>query len=190
MSTNSGPDAANDHPVTYLQAAAMPAGEALIWYQLLERRDRLSRTSARAHPQGGRRHGGAASEPLTVRELLELLSLGEHLARHFRDSFWVHQAVQAGATWPGIAAARAETSLQARQNYVKWADEQRAIAEADPGMTAGMSEAEHVIARAAASMPACPHCDSRQVFWAGNDDTSESWRCGACHRDFITGDQA
>ena len=190
MSTNSGPDADNDHPVTYLQAAAMPAGEALIWYQLLQRRDRLSRTSARAHPQGGRRHGGAASEPLTARELLELLSLGEHLARHFRDSFRVHQAVQAGATWPGIAAARAETSLQARQNYVKWADEQRAIAITDPGMTTGMSEAEHVIARAAASMPPCPHCDSRRVFWAGNDDTSESWRCGACHRDFTTGDQA
>jgi hypothetical protein len=190
MSTNSGPCAANDRPVTYLQAAAMSASEALIWYQLLERRDRLSRTSARAHPQGGRRHGGAVSEPLTVRELLELLSLGERLARHFRDSFWVHQAVQTGATWPGIAAARAETSLQARQNYAMWADEQQAIAEADPGRTTGMSEAEHVIARAAASMPACPHCDSRQVFWAGNDDTSESWRCGACHRDFTTGDQA
>jgi hypothetical protein len=168
----------------------MSASEALIWYQLLERRDRLSRTSARVHPQGGRRHGGAVSEPLTVRELLELLSLGEHLARHFRDSFWVHQAVRSGATWPGIAAARAETSLQARQNYVTWAGEQRAIAEADPGMTAGMSEAEHVIARTAARLPACPHCDSRRVFWAGNDSTSESWRCGACHRDFITGGQA
>jgi hypothetical protein len=190
MSTNCGPGAANDHPVTYLQAAVMSASEALIWYQLLERRDRLSRTSARVHPQGGRRHGGAASEPLTGREFLELLSLGEHLARHFRDPFWVHQAVRAGATWPGIAAARAETSLYARQNYVTWADEQRAIAEADPGMTTGMSEAEHVIARAAASMPACPHCGGRQVFWAGNDDTSESWRCGACHRDFITGGQA
>jgi uncharacterized Zn-finger protein len=190
MSTNSGPDAHNDHPVTYLQAAPMPASEALIWYQLLERRDRLSKTSACAHPQGGRRRGGVVSEPLTVREFLELLSLGEHLARHFRDSFWVHQAVQVGATWPGIAAARAETSLQARQNYVKWADEQRAIAEADPGMTTGMSKAEHVIARAAASMASCPYCDSRQVFWAGNAATSESWRCGACHRDFITGDQA
>lgn len=190
MSTNSGPHAANDHPVTYLQAASMPPGDALIWYQLLERRDRLSRTSARVHPQGGRRHGGAVSEPLTARELLELLSLGERLVRHFRDSFWVHQAVRAGATWPGIAAARAETSLQARQNYVRWADEQRAIAEADPGMTTGMSEAEYIIARAAASAPACPRCDSRQVLWAGNDDTSESWRCGACHRDFTTGDQA
>jgi hypothetical protein len=190
MSTNSGPCAANDRPVTYLQAAAMSASEALIWYQLLERRDRLSRTSARAHPQGGCRRSGAVFEPLTVREFLELLSLGEHLARHFRDSFRVHQAVQAGATWPRIAAARAETSLQARQNYVIWADEQRAIAEADPGMTTGMSKAEHVIARAAASMPACPHCDSRQVFWAGNDPTSESWRCGACHRDFIIGGQA
>ena len=190
MSTNSGPNAVNDHPVTYLQAASMPPGDALIWYQLLERRDRLSRASARVHPQGGRRHGGAVSEPLTVRELLELLSLGERLARHFRDSFWVHQAVQAGATWPGIAAARAETSLQARRNYVNWADEQRAIAEADPAMTAGMSEADHAIALAAASMPACPNCDSSQVFWAGNDDTSESWRCGGCHRDFTTGDQA
>ena len=192
MSTNSVPRAADDHPVTYLQAAAIPAGEALMRYQLLERRDRLSKTAARARPPGRRRGGGAVSEPLTVRELLELLALGEHLARHFRDPLRVHHAVQAGATWPQIAAARAETSFQARQNYIQWADVQRAwaIAEADPGITAGMSEAEHIVARAIAYMPACPHCGSHQIVWVGNDDTFESWRCCACCRDYITGGQA
>ena len=192
MSTNGCPRADNDHPVTYLQAAAVPAGDALMRYQLLERQDQLSKTAARARPQGRRRPTGAASEPLTVCELLELLALGEHLARHFRDPFRVHHAVQAGATWPQIAAARAETSLRARLDYIRWADEQRAwaIAEADPGITTGMSEAEHIIARAIAYMPACPYCGSHQIVWTGNDDTFESWHCGACRRDYITGGQA
>ena len=192
MSTNGEPPGANDHPVTYLQASAIPPADALMRYQLLERRGQLSKTTARGRPLGRRRRGGAASEPLTVRELLELLALGEHLARHFRDPLRVHHAVQAGATWPQIAAARAETSFQARQNYIQWADVQRAwaIAEADPGMTAGMSEAEHIVARAIAYMPACPHCGSHQIVWVGNDDTFESWHCSTCHRDYITGGQA
>jgi hypothetical protein len=192
MSTNNAPRAADDHPVTYLQAAVMPVAEALMRHQLLDRRDRLSKTAAHVGPQGRRRHGGTPSEPLTVRELLELLALGEHLARHFRDPLRVHHAVRAGATWPQIAAARAETSFHARQNYIQWADEQRAwaLAEADPGVTTGMSAAEHIAARVIACMPACPHCGSHRIVWAGNDDTFESWHCSACHRDYITGGRA
>jgi hypothetical protein len=161
-------------------------------YQLLERQDQLSKTAARARPRGRRHPAGAASEPLTVCELLELLALGERLARRFRDPLQVHHAVQAGATWPQIAAARAETSLRARLDYIRWADEQRAwaIAEADPGITTGMSEADHIAARAIAYMPACPHCSSHQIVWTGNGDTFESWHCGACRRDYITGGQA
>jgi hypothetical protein len=177
------------HPVTYLQAAAVPVSEALIRYQLLQHRDRRSRTAVGARPPGRRRQGGAASEPLTVSERLEMLALGEHLARLFRHPALVHQAVQAGATWPQIAAALAETSFQARKDYMLWADGQRGIAEADPGMTTGMSEAEHITALVAAYAPACPHCDGHNVAWAGNDETSESWRCLDCHRDYATGGQ-
>jgi hypothetical protein len=192
MSTNSVPRAVNNFPVTYLQAAVMPVVDALMRYQLLARRDRLSKTAARTGPQGRRRSGGAASEPLTVREFLALLALGEHLARHFRDPLWVHRAVRAGATWPEIAAARAVSSFQARQNYIQWADEQRAwaIAEADPGVTTGMSEAEHVTALALAYAPACPSCGSHDVAWDGNDDTAESWHCRACRHIYVTGGQA
>jgi len=53
-----------------------------------------------------------------------------------------------------------------------------------------MSEAEHIVARAIAYMPACPHCGSHQIVWVGNDDTFESWHCSTCHRDYITGGQA
>ena len=55
MSTNGGPRADNDLPVTYLQAAAVSAVDALMRYQLLERQDQLSKTAARARPQGRRR---------------------------------------------------------------------------------------------------------------------------------------
>jgi hypothetical protein len=179
-------DTAN-RPVTYLQAAAVPVTEALMRYQLLARRDLLSKTAARARPRGRRRQGGAGSEPLTVLEHLELLALGEHLARHFRHPVQVHRAVQAGAIWPQIAAALGETSLQARQNYIQWADGQRGIAEASPGMTTGMSEAEHVTALAVAYAPACPSCGSHEIAWDGNGDTTESWHCRVCRHSYVTG---
>jgi len=182
-------DTAN-YPVTYRQAAAVPVSEALMRYQLLARRNLLSKTAASFRLQGRRRRGGAASEPLTVLERLELLALGEHLARHFRHPALVHYAVQAGATWPQIAAALDRKSLHVRQDYADWVDGQRALAKRSPGMTTGFSEAGHIKALAAAACPPCPQCGSGEVAWDGNDDTSESWHCCACHRDYVTGGQA
>jgi hypothetical protein len=176
-----------DRAVTYLQAATVPGTEALMRYQLLARRDLLSKTAARARPQGRRRQGGAASEPLTVLERLELLALGEHLARHFRHPIQVHYALRAGATWPQIAAALGMTSFQARADYIQWAADQRRITEANPGMTTGISEAEHITALALAYAPACPSCGSHDIAWDGNDDTTESWHCCACGHVYITG---
>jgi hypothetical protein len=176
-------------PVTYRQTTAVPVGEALMRYQLLARRDQLSKTAASSRPPGRRRPGGAASEPLTILERLELLALGEHLACHFRHPALVHYAVQAGATWPQIAAALDQLSLHARQDYADWADRQRALAECSPGMTTGFSEAEHIKALAAAACPSCPQCGSGEVVWDGNDESSESWNCLACDRDYVTGGQ-
>jgi hypothetical protein len=162
-------------------------------YQVLARRDLLSKTAASSRPQGRRRLGGAASEPLTIPDRLELLALGEHLACHFRHPALVHYAVQTGATWPQIAAALDQISLHVRQDYADWADRQRALAKCSPGITTGFSEAEHIKALAAAACPPCPpcpQCGSDEVVWDGNDETSESWNCLTCDRDYVTGGQA
>ncbi|MGH3126031.1 MAG: hypothetical protein ACRDND_34065, partial [Streptosporangiaceae bacterium] len=177
-------------PVTHRLAANVPITGSLMRYQLLSRRDLLSKTAARFRPQGRRRPGGAASEPLTVTGHLELLALGEHLACHFRHPVLIHHAVQAGATWPQIAVAPSRKSLHVRQDYADWADSQRALAKQSPGMTAGFSEAEHITALAAAACPPCPQCGSDEVAWDGNDGTSESWHCCACRRDYSAGGQS
>ncbi len=176
-------------PVTYRQAADLSFADALMRYQLLSHRDRLSKTAAVLRPPGRRHRSAAASEPLTVNERLELLTLGVHLARHFRDPVMVQDAVRAGATWPQIAAALGMKSLHVRQDYAGWADSQRAFAQRSPGMTSGFSEAENIRAQAAAACPPCPRCGSDEVVWDGNDDTSESWHCCSCRRGYTTGGQ-
>jgi hypothetical protein len=182
--TNAAP-----HPITYSQAATVPVPEALMRHQLLVHLDLLSKT---ARLPGRRRHSGTASKPLTVPERLELLALGEHLARHFQDVVLthIHYAVQEGAAWPQIAAALDRTSLSVRQEYDDWAESQHEAAKRSPGMTTGLSEAEYIKAQAAAASPSCPQCGSDEVAWDGNDDTSESWHCCACGRDWVTGGQA
>jgi hypothetical protein len=175
------------HPITFPQAAAVPVAEALMRHQLLVHLDLLSKT---ARPPGRRRHRGAAAKPLTIPERLELLALGERLARYFRCFLWVHRAVQAGATWPQIAAALDRTSLSVRQEYDDWAEGQHAAAKQSPGMTTGLSEAEYIKAQAAAAAPPCPRCGSDEIVWDGNGNTSESWGCLACHHEWVTGGQA
>src|SRR6516165_3100466 len=44
--------------------------------------------------------------PLTVAEHVELLALGERIARYYRHRSQVDSAVKAGATWDQIAARR------------------------------------------------------------------------------------
>lgn len=176
-------------PVTYREAADLSFADALMRYQLLSHRDRLSKTAAGLRPPGRRHRGAAAAEPLTVNERLELLTLGVYLSRHFRDPVMVHHALRAGATWPQIAAALGRKSLHARQDYAGWADSQRALAEQPPGMTSGFSEADNIRAQAAAACPPCPQCGSDGVVWDGNDDTSESWHCCSCRHDYTTGGQ-
>jgi len=172
-------------PITQPLAAAVPVAEALMRHQLLEHLDLLSRTARRP----GRRHGPAAAKPLTIAERLELLALSERLACHFRNAVRIHLAVQAGATWPQIAAALGWESYLVRQGYSCWADGQRDIAQ-QSGMTTGFSEAEHIAALAAAELPLCPACGSGETVWDGNDDTSESWHCGTCYHSWVTGGQA
>ncbi|MEV8638800.1 hypothetical protein AB0395_44810 [Streptosporangium sp. NPDC051023] len=87
------------------------------------------------------------SVPLTVAEHLELLTLGESIARIVRHPVDVHHALQAGATWPQVAHALEINEQDARSAYRRWADGQRALHE---HCGIGLDAAEHAeaIARA------------------------------------------
>ena len=52
--------------------------------------------------------------PLTVAGHLELLALGERIARYYRLPSQVDKAARAGATWDEIAAATGTTAEDAR----------------------------------------------------------------------------
>ena len=81
--------------------------------------------------------------PLTVAEHLEMLALGERIARYYRHPSQVDQAVKAGASWEQIAAATGTTEDAARAAYREWADGQHKYA--------GMGAAEYAAAIEAAA---------------------------------------
>src|ERR1700729_3860385 len=74
-------------------------------------------------------HGdvAAGSQPLTVTEHLELLAAGELLARYYRHPAHAHRALQAGATWPQVAAATGRDETRARQDYREWAEDEHRL---------------------------------------------------------------
>ena len=95
-------------PVTYDDAAAMPGPDALMRWQELDRRDRTAGAD------------GEDAPPLTVDEYLELLALGEALARHFRPVAVIRRAMTAGATPQQIADACGCTTGQVLAAHLGW----------------------------------------------------------------------
>ena len=83
--------------------------------------------------------------PLTAAEHLELLALGERIARYYRHPSQVDNAVKAGASWAQIAAATGTTEDAARTAYREWAEGQHKYA--------GMDDAEYAAAVRAAGAP-------------------------------------
>ncbi len=57
-------------------------------------------------------------------ERLELLANGEVLARYYRHPATLAHAVEAGASWEQIGAARGASAEQARRDYREWAEGQ------------------------------------------------------------------
>jgi hypothetical protein len=95
-------------------------------------------------------------QPLTASEHLELLAVGESLARHYRHPALVHQAVQAGATWPQIAEAVGSGEMEARQKYREWAECQHHLHTRYEGKL-GLNDADYAaVIRRAAEPPARP----------------------------------
>ena len=70
------------------------------------------------------RTGPGKYPPLTVAEHLEVLALGERIARYYRHPSQVDKAVKAGASWEQIAAATGTTAEAARAAYREWAEGQ------------------------------------------------------------------
>jgi hypothetical protein len=83
---------------------------------------------------------------------LEILAAGEVLARHYRHPAQLHRAVQAGASWPQIAAATGSNEAAVRQAYREWADGQRRL-HIDYEGEFGLNAVEHSAALHRAAEP-------------------------------------
>jgi len=116
-------------PATYNKAGGIDwdVVKAQARYEELTDRDLYARSRA-AHEAREEydpaMHGTRTPDPLTVEERLELLASGEVLARYYRHPATLAHAVEAGASWEQIGAARGASAGQARQDYRDWAEGQ------------------------------------------------------------------
>ena len=134
--------AADERPVTYREACNGSIVDHIGRYRELADRDVMARAIATLGARGTYQPSEHVNEeefpPLTVPELLEMLALGEVIARYYRHPSHVDHAVRVGATWEEIAAATDMTPNAARTAYREWAEGQHTYA--------GMSDAEYAAA--------------------------------------------
>jgi hypothetical protein len=144
-------------PATYDEASAMPWPDVLNRYQALNDRDSMARAIAALHARGewGDDRGIDPEDypPLTAAEHLEMIALGEVMARYYRHPAQVHHALMAGATWEQIAAATGGDAGQARQDCRTWADGQHRLRSGFPGGIIGLGDEEYAAAVKAAGGP-------------------------------------
>jgi hypothetical protein len=115
------------------------------------------------------RHTADPGEPLTLSEYLEILAIGEVLARAYRHPAHVHAAVTAGATWAQVADATGCSEQDVRRAYRDWADGQHRIWRMYGGRF-GLSDDEHAAAIArAGDLP-----DLRPAVMASNYDLTQA----------------
>jgi hypothetical protein len=176
-------EANQPRPITYHQASQRYGPGALAArerYDELSGRYHLARAYATLRARGEydpAKHGTGDTEPLTAAEHLELLALGEYLARSYKPSFEVDNALQAGATWAQIAEALDTDEAMARVAYRAWADGQHDMLGWTEGRL-GMSDAEYaeVKARAGELDPgaAKAYAATHRVLCAHADGNSQS----------------
>ncbi len=147
-------------PVTYWQGFSGSVLDQRRRFDELADRDMMARAIAKLRADGSydlRRHGAVSAYPLlTVAEHLELLALGEHIARYYRHPANVHQAVVAGASWQQIAAAvDAADAGQVRQVYRDWAERQHWLYQ-ELGGAAGLDAVAYAAAVARAAEGSAP----------------------------------
>jgi hypothetical protein len=128
-------------------------------------RDLLARSYATLKARGEydpQKHGDGNREPLTATEHLEILALGEMLARHYRHPAQVDEAVKAGASWSQVAEAVGSDKARVRRAYREWADGQYRL-HTDYEGKFGMDDAEHAAAISRASEPPAGHENQREA---------------------------
>ena len=132
--------------VTFDEASGMPWADVLSRYQALTDRDAMARAIATLQARGDWNDDRSLKPedypPLTAAEHLELIALGEVIARRYRHPALVYLAVVAGATWDQIAAADGTSADQARRAYRAWAEGQCRLRSDFPGGTIGLGDEE------------------------------------------------
>jgi hypothetical protein len=127
-------------PITYNEASDGNIVDQIDRYRELADHDTMARAIATLKARGTYQPNEHVNEdrfpPLTVAEHLEMLALGERIARYYRHPSQVDRAVRAGASWAQIAAAAGTTEDAARAAYRDWAEGQHKYA--------GMSNATYV----------------------------------------------
>ncbi len=141
-------------PVTYHEASTRSITDQIDRYQVLAQHDALAGAIAIGKARGTYEPNQHVNEekfpPLTVAEHLEILALGERIARYYRHPSQVDKAVKAGASWDQIAAATGTSADEARAAYREWAEGQHRLRQDFPGGTIGMGDEEHAAALRAA----------------------------------------
>jgi hypothetical protein len=126
-------------PTTYDEASGGNIVDQMDRYRVLVDQDLMARSIAIRKARGTYEPNEHVNDekfpPLTAAECLEMLALGERIARYYRHPSQVDHAVRAGASWAQIAAATGTTEDGARAAYRQWADGQHKYA--------GMSDAEY-----------------------------------------------
>jgi hypothetical protein len=137
-------------PQDYDYIDEMPLTDVLARYQALNDRDSMARSIATLKARGTWNADGSIRAedypPLTVAEHLELLALGERIARYYRHPVLVNYAVLAGASREQVAAATGGDPDQARRAYREWAEGQHRLRQDFPGGTLGLGDDEYAAA--------------------------------------------
>jgi hypothetical protein len=151
-------------PATYSEASEIPFPDVVNRYQALNYRDAMARAIATLQARGqwndDRSLNPEDYPALTAAEHLELIALGEVMARHYRHPAQVHHAVLAGATWDQIAVATGGGADQARRAYGQWAEGQHRLRQDFPRGTLGVGDEEYAAAVKAAGAAGAGQCPS------------------------------
>lgn len=140
-------------PTTYNEASDGNIVDQIDRFSELTQRDLLAASIATLKARGEWTEDRARTlnpddyPPLTVAGHLELLALGERIARYYRHPSQVDKAVRAGASWAQIAAATGTAEDATRAAYREWAIGQHRL-HADIGI--GLDDAEYAAAIQAA----------------------------------------
>ena len=142
-------------PMTYDEACGMPWPDVLNRYQALNDRDAMARAIATLQARGewnaDRSLDPEDYPPLTAAEHLELLALGEVIARHYRHPALVHHAVLAGCDLGGRSRRPGAPAPDQRGQAYRGVGRGSAPAAQDfPGGTIGLGDEEYAAALKAA----------------------------------------